>query len=382
MARNYKNSAKKKAQKAVERAVKKSPFLRAVALILLLAIIAGGIYYYFFIYKKNQDNAPPAVGDLSFHFMVLGNEYAGDSVYIRAGENDILIDAGSRKSSADTIETYVNTYCKDGILEYVIATHADQDHIAGFAGDDGIFNRYKCKTIIDFPKTNKDTLTYSEYVENRNNEVINDGATHYTALECYREEKGAKRVYSLSESITMEILYQKFYEENTSDENDYSVCLLFRHGNKSFLFTGDLEEEGEASLVDSNNLPEVDLFKAGHHGSKTSSTNYLLSKIKPKNCVVTCVAGTDEYTDTIANQFPTQAFIDRISNYTDRVYVTTIGDIEFTNGQKFAPMNGNIVVSSSGANAVTIKGSNNDTILKDTEWFKAKRTTPSNWLVA
>jgi hypothetical protein len=45
-------------------------------------------------------------------------------------------------------------------------------------------------------------------------------------------------------------------------------------------------------------------------------------------------------------------------------------------------MNGNIVVSSSGTNAVTVKGSNNDTILKDTEWFKAKRTTPSNWLVA
>lgn len=381
MAKDYKKRAKNQAKRAVKKAVKKSPFLRTVAVILALALIAGAVYYYFFIYKKKQDTPPPAVGDLSFHFMMLGNEYAGDSVYIKAGDNDILIDAGSRKASADTIETYVNTYCTDGILEYVIATHADQDHIAGFAGNNGILNRYKCKTIIDFPKTNKDTATYKEYVQNRDNEVLSDGAVHYTALECYKEEGGAKRVYTLSDSISMEILYHKFYEEKTSDENDYSVCILFRHGGKSFLFTGDLEEEGEVSLVDNNNLPEVNLFKAGHHGSKTSSTNYLLSKIKPDICVVTCVAGTDEYTETIANQFPTQAFIDRISRFTDKVYVTTIGDTEFTGGSDFVPMNGNIIVSSTSTD-VTVNCSNNSTLLKDTEWFKAKRTTPSNWLVA
>lgn len=382
MASNYNKKANSKAKKAVKKAIKKSPFLRFVAIVLMLAIVAGGIYYYFFVYKQNENDNPPAIGDLSFHFMMLGNEYAGDSIYIKAGNVDILIDAGSRKSSVDTIENYVNTYCTDGILEYVIATHADQDHIAGFAGNDGIFNRYKCKTIIDFPKTNKNTETYQEYVKNRDDEVENDGATHYTALECYKEENGAKRVYALADSITMEVLYQKYYEQKTSDENDYSVCLLFKHGSKSFLFTGDLEEEGEVSLVNENSLPEVQLFKAGHHGSKTSSTNYLLSKIKPKICVVACVAGTDEYTETIANQFPTQAFIDRISKFTDKVYVTTIGDQEFTNGQKFAPMNGNVVVSSSGDTDATVSCTNNDTLLKDSAWFKAKRTTPTDWLVA
>ena len=73
--------------------------------------------------------------DFSIHFLELGNEFAGDSVYIKAGSLDILVDAGSRGNSATTIEEYVNKYCTDGVLEYVISTHAHQDHIAGFAGN-------------------------------------------------------------------------------------------------------------------------------------------------------------------------------------------------------------------------------------------------------
>ena len=35
--------------------------------------------------------------EFQIHFLELGNKYSGDSIYIKAGENDILIDAGSRK---------------------------------------------------------------------------------------------------------------------------------------------------------------------------------------------------------------------------------------------------------------------------------------------
>ena len=69
--------------------------------------------------------------DLLIHFMELGNKFTGDSIYIKAGDTDILIDAGSRASSSTTISEYIDTYCTDGILEYVIVTHAHQDHIPG-----------------------------------------------------------------------------------------------------------------------------------------------------------------------------------------------------------------------------------------------------------
>ncbi|MBQ7831062.1 MAG: MBL fold metallo-hydrolase, partial [Clostridia bacterium] len=72
--------------------------------------------------------------EFSIHFLELGNKYTGDSTLIKVGDVEVLIDAGSRQSSAATITEYVNQYCEDGVLEYVIATHAHQDHIAGFVG--------------------------------------------------------------------------------------------------------------------------------------------------------------------------------------------------------------------------------------------------------
>ncbi len=317
-------------------------------------------------------------GDLSFHFMELGNKYAGDSIYIKAGDADILIDAGSRASSTETTSAYIDQYCTDGVLEYVIATHADQDHIAGFAGSSSspsIFDRYVCEVIIDFPLTDKDSQTYENYVAQRDAEV-EAGAVHYTALECYNNENGAQRVYQLSDGVEMEILYNYFYENRSADENNYSVCLLFNQGDKHFLFTGDLEEEGEEYLVQYNELPEVELFKAGHHGSKTSSNDCLLSVIRPKIVCVCCCAGTDEYTDEPANQFPTQDMIDRVAKYTGRVYVTSLGDESAEDG--FVSMNGNIVVTSNRS-GVSVRCSNNDVLLKDTDWFKANRTAPSQW---
>ena len=312
--------------------------------------------------------------DLSVHFMMLGNKYAGDSVYIKAGDTDILIDAGSRTSSAAVIGEYINQYVTDNVLEYVIATHADQDHIAGFAGDKSnksIFELYKCGTIIDFPRTDKSTATYNKYVANRDKEV---------AEECYNNENGAKREYELANGITLKILYNYFYENKSTDENNYSVCLMIEQGEKKFLFTGDLEEKGEEYLVRDNaeELTPVKLFKAGHHGSKTSSNEVLLEKIQPEICVVSCVCGTDEYTPTVENQFPTQAFIDRISKYTVKVFVTSMGDPDYTGGAAFVPMNGNVVVTSDST-GVNVNCSNNNTYLKDTAWFKAKRTCPSYW---
>jgi beta-lactamase superfamily II metal-dependent hydrolase len=331
--------------------------------------------------KEEIPKLLPSTGEFSIHFLTLGNDYAGDCVYIKAGDVDILIDGGSRANSVDDITDYVDQYVEDGKIEYVIVTHADQDHIACFGITDGsLFDYYECGVIIDFPLSDKTTKVYERYQSERADEVMK-GAKHFTALECYNQSKeGAERVYQLDDGISMEILYNYYYENQSSDENNYSVCLQFVHGSRKFLFTGDLEKEGEEYLVEHNDLGQVELFKAGHHGSKTSSNDCLLDVIQPKICVVTCSAGTDEYTDTLANQFPTQAFIDRISKHTDKVYVTTLGDNEFTGGAEFIDMNGDIIISST-IEGVEVICSNNSTLLKDTDWFKAERICPQNWIV-
>ena len=70
--------------------------------------------------------------------------------------------------------------------------------------------------------------------------------------------------------------------------------------------------------------------------------------------------------------FPSQAFVDRVAKYTDKIYVTTVvGE----NGEGFGPMNGNIVVTSVGG-GLSVRCSNNDILFKDTEWFRENRTWP------
>ena len=84
--------------------------------------------------------------ELSVHFLELGNKYTGECTLIKVGDTEVLIDAGSRKSSASAIVSYVSNYCEDGVLEYVIATHAHQDHIAGFVGTTsakGVFESFE-----------------------------------------------------------------------------------------------------------------------------------------------------------------------------------------------------------------------------------------------
>lgn len=313
---------------------------------------------------------------LSIHFLELGNKYTGDCTYIKAGDVDILIDAGSRKDSATTITNYVNKYCTDGTLEYVIATHAHQDHIAGFVGSNnqGIFDVYRIGTLIDFPREGVSSQIYDNYQTKRSN-IIAKGTKHYTALEWWKEEKGLTKSIEIADGITMNVLYQKYYETNTSNENDYSVCVVFSQGENHYLFTGDLEKSGEESLVASNNLPKVKLYKAGHHGSKTSSNTALMSVIQPEIVCVCCCAGSSEFNAAPLNTFPTQDFINRVAPYTDKIYVTSLS-VSYS-GNQTVSMNGNITVSSLGKE-VTVTCSNNNTILKETEWFQANRTWPTN----
>ena len=363
------------------------------SILCILAIVIGFVVGGFlFLYINKEESDIFVKGDLSIHFYGLGNHYSGDSIFIQCGDTDILIDAGSRKGSAEAISNYIEQYMKDDVLEYVIVTHSDQDHIAGFVGTNdvpGIFERYEVGTIIEFPKTNKSpdkTAILADYYDARDQE-IQDGAEYYTALECYNNENGGKRVYQLADGIEMEILYNYYYENKATNENDYSVCLMINQGDYHYLFTGDLEEEGEKHLVEyyesiGEPLPECVLFKAGHHGSPTSSSQILMETIKPEYIVVCTCAGTSEFSDTPANQFPSQEFINNIAPYTDKVYIPTMVDYYVENGETketYQDMNGSIVFTCSNGQ-IDINCSNNNLILKDTEWFKENRTCPSVWL--
>lgn len=331
--------------------------------------------------------------DLSIHFLELGNKYTGDCTFIKVGDVEILIDAGSKADSIPVIYNYINQYV-EGNLDYVIVTHAHEDHYAGFAtgeNTDSLFDLFTVGTVIDFPRTNKtdSNKMYKNYERELNQERNGRKMNHFNALDCWNgvDESSygsvAAKKFKLSKDVELQILYQKFYENHATTENNYSVCVMINQASadgedKHYLFTGDLEKEGEISLVDkaNNTLPKVDVYKAGHHGSKTSSSEELLSVIKPKVVCVCCCAGSSEYTTKNENQFPTQEFVNNVFKYTTQVYVTTL--CENYQENKFTSMNGNIVVFANKSDLnISVSCSNNNTVLKDTDWFKNNRIMPA-----
>lgn len=339
----------------------------------------------------------PAISDVEVHFLELGNKNSGDCTLIKCGDTEVLIDAGSKRNSTKTVKDYIDKYCTDGKLEYVVATHAHEDHIAALAGEEnknnGVLYSYEIGTIITYAGHKTTSKIYNDF-EKAVTYAVSQGAIRYTAKECWYEQNGAKKQYFLDdkELVSFNVLYQKYYDQTTSNENNYSVCtLLSQKINKNdtyhYLFTGDLEKGGEESLAQNNKLPKCKLFKGGHHGSSTSSNDVLLSKIQPENIAICTCAGTYEYADkpntkpnylpeetAKLNTFPTQEAIDRMAKYTDKIYVTTMGVLgsDYSTSD-FKPMNGNIVFYTEKGE-LKLRCSNNDTILKNTEWFKENRT--------
>ena len=353
---------------------------RIVTLFLVITVVFSVVA------QQTRNSDLPLVlqnGDLSIHFLELGNKYTGDCVYINYGNIDIIIDAGSRPSSAAVIKAYMGHYIRDNKLEYVIATHAHEDHIAGFSGSgnvSGILESYEIGTIIDFPKTNSASAAYKKYIDTRDS-VVSGGSAHYTALECFNNEGGAQRIYDLGGGVKLEILYNYYYENYTRNENNYSVCLRIIQNENQYLFTGDLEGEGEDKLADyyeSNfgGLGHCVLFKGGHHGSNTSGSEKILAAITPEYiCICSCV-GSSEYRASPPNIFPSQGYIDRIAPYTDKVYITTL--VTDYSKNEYTSFNGTIVFLVSGS-TITILCTNNNLKLKDTDWFRNNRKMPEAW---
>jgi len=262
-----------------------------------------------------------------------------------------------------------------------------------------LFDLFSVRTIIKFSQSNQkaDAKMFSNFNREVTETVSEKRTEVYTALQCYDSESvgnvnstgdiGVHRTYNLSADINLNILYQEYYENPAHSENDYSVCCMIKQENQSkdnyYLFTGDLEEDGEESLVDyykqdyGTEPINVSLYKAGHHGSKTSSSDTLLEFFKPEVVCVCCCAGSSEYTSKVENQFPTQQFIDRISKYTDQVFVTTLC-LDYNKGS-YSSFNGNIVIYTNSSKQLVVACANNNTILKDTEWFKANRICPESW---
>jgi competence protein ComEC len=78
-----------------------------------------------------------------------------------------------------------------------------------------------------------------------------------------------------------------------NDVNDYSVVLRIDYGESSFLMTGDAEKKSEEEMLSRYSAADLDcdVLKAGHHGSRTSSSDKFLKLVTPKVVLISCGEG-------------------------------------------------------------------------------------------
>lgn len=204
------------------------------------------------------------------HYIDVGQ---GDCTLIECDGHYMLIDAGE-----DDKGTYVQNYLrKQGIsfLDYLIITHNDSDHCGGA---DVIITKFDIGKIFMTEKNNK-TAAF------RN--VVN--ALSYRNYAAYTPQVGL--VYSLGNATFTIVAPNRTYDTT----NNSSIAFLFQHGSNRFLFTGDCEEDAEKDICSNGIDVSADVYKAGHHGSKTASSQLLLNAVRPTYCVISCGMGNSYY---------------------------------------------------------------------------------------
>ena len=219
-------------------------------------------------------------GGLVVHFIDVGQ---GDCELIGAGGRWMLIDGGER-GSEDGIIKYLR---RQGVerLDYVVATHPHSDHMGGLAY--GVLEAFPVGTVIAprfSPENMPTTQTYEKFLD-AVGALVADGAKAEYAVPGRKYALGGASVTILGPLC-----------EDGKNYNNDSVVVRVETQNGAALFMGDAEKKVEKALLEQYGAGggaglRADLLKAGHHGSKTSSTEDFLRVVMPKDVAISCGAG-------------------------------------------------------------------------------------------
>ena len=204
-----------------------------------------------------------SLAELQVHFIDVGQ---GDATLLTCGGHAMLIDAGDNNKGT-TVQLYL---AKQGVdhLDYLVLTHSDADHIGGA---DVVISKFNIDNIF-FSNYEQDTKAYRELMDT----LQARGRTYTTPA--------AGETYALGDASFTILGPLKSY----GDANNSSISLMVEHGEKRFLFTGDCEETAEADLTASGRSLSADVYQAGHHGSRSSSSQKLMDAVSPAYAVISC----------------------------------------------------------------------------------------------
>ena len=84
------------------------------------------------------------------------------------------------------------------------------------------------------------------------------------------------------DNYNLEFLNIRIYD----NENDSSSVIYTELNGYKFMFMGDASSTTKKEILNKYNLPDIDVLKVGHHGSKTSSSKEFIDEIKPKYAII------------------------------------------------------------------------------------------------
>ena len=185
-----------------------------------------------------------------------------DCILIRKNNRNILIDAGNNEDG----DKLVNYFKENGIkkFDYVIGTHAHEDHIGGMNKiiDNFKINHFYMPDVVTTTKTFEDVLN---------------------SLEKNKVKFETPKIDSTFKVDDLKFIVLSI-TNNKEDLNDTSIVLKLTYENTSYLFMGDASSNIENNILDKD--IESNVLKVGHHGSGYSSSAKFIKKVNPDYAII------------------------------------------------------------------------------------------------
>ena len=278
------------------------------------------------LYKGRKE-----IDNVNIYFIEMHKQY-GVSVYVQAGDFDMLLDAGAPEDGG-YVNDFLRRHISDGRLELVVASHPHSDHMGGM------------NTALSTIKNITYAVDYGcirDYSAVSSTRARFKQADKYSpVIDCVNNRNGARKVLYITNDMYVTFLNTGYYEEEDKDISSYdghgtnntSVALLLTYKNQNFFFAGDLENEAQSSMLNRENISKLDVLTSSHHGSSNANGTPLLSKTRPNVSVIsTALIDRGSKTSQALDQtHPIGSALKNLINYSNKVYCNfTTGTLQVT----------------------------------------------------
>lgn len=289
------------------------------------------------LYKGRKE-----IDNVNIYFIEMHKQY-GVSVYVQAGDFDMLLDAGAPEDGG-YVNDFLRRHISDGRLELVVASHPHSDHMGGM------------NTALSTIKNITYAVDYGcirDYSAVSTTRARFKQADKYSpVIDCVNNRNGARKVLYITNDMYVTFLNTGYYEEEDKDISSYdghgtnntSVALLLTYKSQNFFFAGDLENEAQSSMLNRENISKLDVLTSSHHGSSNANGTPLLSKTRPNVSVIsTALIDRGSKTSQALDQtHPIGSALKNLINYSNKVYCN------FTTGTLQVTLNGGVDVKGLG----------------------------------